>query len=124
MTMTNDEHICTIEEAAALKFAAVSDGPHKMPDVETWVRKAKEEYVVLSLCMPILNSSDADLERKIRSHEDTEGFIKALQELTENAMCLEGRYQAGAETMASVYARLLTVLARLVDAEPLAGRAS
>ncbi len=116
--MTNEEHICTVEEAAALKFAAVGDGPHKMPDVETWVRKAKEEYMILWVSLPILNSSDEDLERKIRSHEDTEGFIKALQDLTENAISLESQYQAGADTMGSVSARLLAVLARFVEPEP------
>ncbi len=113
--MTNEEHICTVEEAAAIKFAAVGDRPFEMPDVETWVRKAKKEYVFLSLCLPILNSSDADLERKIRSHEDMEGFIKAMMALTEDAMSWEKEYQSGADAMGSVYARLFAVLARFAD---------
>ncbi len=118
MTMTNEEHACTVEEAAALKFAAVDNGPFEMPDMETWVRKAKKEYAVLSLCFPILNLSDADLERKIRSHEDTEGFIKDLMELTESAMWLAEKHRAGAETMEGVHARLVVVLARFADTEP------
>ncbi len=118
MTMTNEEHSCTVEEAAALKFAAVADGPYEMPDVGTWVREAKKEYEVLSLCFPMLNLSDADLERKIRSHEDTEGFIKDLMELTESAMSLAEKHRAGAETLEGVHARLVVVLARFADTEP------
>ena len=113
--MTNEEPICTIEELAAFKFAAVQDRPFDMPNLKTWVRRAKEEYAVQNLCLPILNLSDADLERKIRSHEDPEGFIKDLQELTESAISLAEKYRAGAETMESVYVRLLAVLARFAE---------
>ena len=115
MTMANEERICTVEDFAALKFAAVQDSPFELPDLETWVKRAKYEYAVYSLCLPLLNLSDAELERKIRSHEDTWGYIEALQDLTKGAMSLAEKYQASAETMEGVYVRLLAVLARFTE---------
>ena len=113
--MTTDDHICTIEELAALKFEPIDGPPVPMQSLDDWLERAKQEYMTMTLLKPILESSDADFERRIRSHEDPEGFCKAMQALTENVEDWQEHHRCASETLECAWARLMAVLARFVD---------
>ena len=117
MTMDSDDHICTIEEAAALKFEPAGDPTVPMQSLDDWLGRAKQEYMTMTLIMPIIESSDTDFERRIRSHEDPEGFCEALQELTENVMEWQEHHRCALETLDCAFARLMAVLARFLPGD-------
>ena len=113
--MTTDDHICTIEEAAALKFKPVGDPLEPMQSLDEWLERARQDYVTMSLVMPILESSDEAFEERIRSNDDPEGICKALMKLTDNVIALSEHYQDALDVTNSALARLMAVLARFAD---------
>ena len=115
MTVTTENHICTVEEAAALKFEPVGDPLEPMQSLDEWLEQARQDYVTMSLVMPILESSDEAFEERIRSNDDPEGICKALMELTDNVIALSEHYQDALDVTNSAWARLMAVLARFVD---------
>ena len=124
MTMDTEDHTCTIEELAALKFKPVGDPTIPMQSLDDWLERARQEYVTWTLLKPILESSDADFEQRIRSHEDPEGFCKAMQALTENVEDWQEHHRCALETMECAWTRLMAVLARFINEDDAkAGRA-
>ena len=113
--MTTEDHTCTIEELAALEFEPVCDRSDPMMGLEEWLERAKQEYITMKFVLPIIESSDADFERRIRSHEDPEGFCKDLQALTENVEEWREHHRCALETMECAWVRLMAVLARFID---------
>ena len=115
MTMDTEDHSCTIEELAALKFKPI-DGPTiPMHSLDNWLERAKQEYMTMTLLKPILESSDADFERRIRSHEDPQALCEELQRLTENVEAWQEHHRCASETLDCAWARLMAVLARFID---------
>ena len=117
MTEATENHACTIEELAALKFTPVSDPSEPLMSLEEWLERAKQEYITMTLVLPIIQSSDVDFELRIRSHEDPEGFCKAMQRLTENVEEWKEHHRCALETMECAWTRLMAVLARFVDGD-------
>ena len=117
MTMATENHICTIEELAALRFEPVSDPMIPMQSLDEWLKQAKQEYITMRFVLPILESSDADFERRIRSHQNPEGFCKALQALVENIEVWQEHHRDSLETLDCAWARLMAVLARFIDGD-------
>ena len=117
MTMATENHICTIEELAALKFEPVSDPMIPMQSLDEWLEQAKQEYITMRFVLPILESSDADFEHRIRSHQDPEGFCKALQRLTENVEAWQEHHRCASETLDCAWTRLMAVLARFLPGD-------
>ena len=69
----------------------------------------------MKFVLPILESSDADFERRIRDNEDPEGFCKDLQAVVENVEEWKEHHRCALETMESAWVRLMAVLARFID---------
>ena len=113
--MTTEDHVCTIEELAALKFEPVGDPAIPMQSIDDWLERAKQEYITMKLVLPIIESSDADFEERIRSHEDPQGFCEGLQALTENVETWKEHHRCALETMECAWVRLMAVLARFID---------
>ena len=112
---TTEDPICTIEELAALEFKPVGDPSEPLMSLDKWLERAKQEYMTMMLLKPILKSSDADFEQRIRSHEDPDGFCEALQRLTENVEAWQEHHRCASETLDCAWARLMAVLARFID---------
>ncbi len=115
MTVYADDHPCTIEELAALKFEPVGGASDPMMGLEAWLERAKQEYITMKFVLPIIESSDADFERRIRDNEDPEGFCKAMQALIENVQEWREYHRCALETMECAWVRLMAVLARFID---------
>ncbi len=113
--MTTEDHTCTIEELAALKFKPIDGGAVPMQSLDDWLERARQEYVTWTLLKPILESSDADFEQRISSHEDPDGFCEALQRLTENVEAWQEHHRCASETLECAWVRLMAVLARFID---------
>ena len=97
--MTTSDYICTIEELAALKFKPIDGLTIPMQNLDEWLERAKQEYITMKFVLPILESSDADFERRIRSHEDPDGFCEDLQRLTENVEDWQEHHRCASETL-------------------------
>ncbi|MCH8098264.1 MAG: hypothetical protein IID53_14445 [Proteobacteria bacterium] len=115
MTMPTEDHTCTIEELAAFKFEPIADPSDPMMSLEKWLGRAKREYITTKCILQIMESSDIDFERRIRSHQDPEGFCKALQALVEDIDAWKEHHRASLEVMECAWVRLMTVMARFVD---------
>ncbi len=112
-----EDHTCTIEELAALKFKPIDGGAVPMQSLDEWLERAKQEYMTMTLVLPIIESSDADFEQRIRSHENPQALCEELQRLTENVEAWQEHHRCALETLDCAWTRLMAVLARFVDGD-------
>ena len=106
----------TLEPIGHLKFSRPEDGPCEATStIEDWCRTARIEFHLTRNILPILNSSDEELERIIRAEDDPERYMTLLKLCGES----KDRAEQGVEVYGAAEARLFIVLERVYgESEP------
>ena len=105
-----------IEYVGDLKFGPAEGEPvEARSTIEDWYEAAREEFILSRLILPILNGTDEDVERMVRRSVD--GECDEFLTLAERCKFWKEQYEAGAEVMSAVEARLLIVCERVIGKE-------
>lgn len=78
--------------------------------LETWLENARGDFIRSRAILPVLNSTDEQLERIIRKSGPP---FDAWLNLMESCGAALDRYEAGAECLRSAVSRLIVVLERV-----------
>ena len=107
-----------IEYAGGIKFGTAEDEAVKESmTLDDWMRRGTEEYWLKGAVVPILNSTDEELEQSIRSADNQDQAMETNLALLETCYRWLDRYKAGVDVMASASCRLQIVLERIVGKE-------
>jgi hypothetical protein len=104
-----------LEPIGHLTFG-LAEGRPIIPEstIEDWYFHARLEFLVSRAILPILNSSDKEIEETITSAADQAAELDKLMTLAETCKQISDRYKAGMEVMDSAMCRALVVVERLM----------
>ncbi len=107
-----DEEPVSVETLAQMKFAAPEGGPFEdHGSIEGRYQITRLEFALTQRLLPIFNSSDDELEQTIRADNDPERYMS----LVDLCIAAKNRGEDAAEIYGAGVARLMVVLARLLD---------
>lgn len=101
------------EPIAHLTWPADAEPVTVTGNLEDRLAIARNEYILSRLILPILNSSDAELERKIRAFPDETDSLDLWIAFCEDCYSALERNEAGVEALGSAAARLTVLLERV-----------
>ena len=105
-----------MEYAGDVKFCRPEGGDiQPVEPLETWIENARKDFLRSRLVLPIINSTDDQLERIIR-----EGPLPYWYDLMEDLASAQQRWEAGTDIYKAATGRLIIVLERIQGPEAIA----
>ena len=107
-----------MEYAGDVKFGVPKGGLIKPAEpLETWIENARKDFLRSRLILPIINSTDEQLERIIRGGCSP---LPYWYDLLEDLVSAQQRWEAGADIYKAATGRLIVVLERIQGPEAIA----
>lgn len=107
-----------MEYVGGLTFGLAEGKPVEPKEpLETWLRHAREDFARARLILPVLNSTDEQLELIIRKDRPRYEYWLDLMESCQSA---QHRYEAGVQVLEAAVMRLIVILERIEGPETMA----